>query len=86
MKEKYITPDIIKVIALDNYLLQITYETNEEKIYDMKKLIKDKDIYKKLRNKEYFKNVKPRGETIEWENGEDICPEELYYKSKKIIE
>lgn len=83
MKEKYITPDIIKVKALDNYLLQITYETNEEKIYDMKKLIKNKNIYKKLRNKEYFKNVKPRGETIEWDNGEDVCPEELYYESKE---
>ena len=36
------------------------------------------------KNKEYFKKVKPRGETIEWENGEDICPENLYYDSKLI--
>ena len=37
----------------------------------------------KLKDKDYFKNVKPSGDTIIWENGEDVCPEDLYYKSKK---
>lgn len=37
--EGYITPDILKVEALDNYLLKILFDTKEEKIYDMKELI-----------------------------------------------
>ena len=37
--------------------------------------------YKKLKNRKYFENVKPRGETVEWEEGEDVCPENLYYDS-----
>lgn len=37
--DKYITPDVIKVEALDNYLIKILFETKEEKIYDMKPLI-----------------------------------------------
>ena len=32
--------------------------------------------------KDYFKKVKPYNETVIWENGEDVCPEDLYYKSK----
>ena len=68
---KYITPDIIRVEALDNYLIKILFETKEEKIYDMKPLM-EKKFYNKLKRKEYFKKVKPRGETIEWENGEDL--------------
>lgn len=80
---KYITPDIIRVEALDNYLIKILFETKEEKIYDMKPLM-EKKFYNKLKRKEYFKKVKPRGETIEWENGEDVCPEDLYYNSKLI--
>ena len=34
--------------------------------------------------KDYFKKVKPYNETVIWENGEDVCPEDLYYKSKTI--
>lgn len=80
----YITPDIIDVKVLDDYLLKILFDTQEERIYDMKIIIKENKMFKRLKNKEYFKNIKIRGETIEWENGEDICPEELYYNSKPI--
>ena len=84
MKKNYITPDILKIEVLDDYLIKLFFDNNEEKIYDMKKLIKTNTIYKNLKYKEYFKKVKPRGETIEWEDGEDICPESLYYDSKLI--
>ena len=81
---KYITPNVIKVKALDDYLLEITFETKEIKIFNMKKLIDNIDFYKNLKDKEYFKNVKPYNETVIWENGEDVCPEDLYYNSKAI--
>lgn len=81
MNKNYETPDIIGVKALDNYLIYIKYETNEEKIYNMESLINENKFYEKLKSKEYFKNVKPRGDSIEWENGEDVAPENLYYNS-----
>ena len=80
--DTYITPDVIKVKALNNYLLEVTFETKEIKIFDMKNLINNIEFYKKLKNKEYFKKVKSYNETVIWENGEDVCPEDLYYKSK----
>ena len=80
----YITPDVIKVKALDDYLLEVTFETKEIKIFDMKNLINNMEFYKRLKNKEYFKKVKPYNETVIWENGEDICPEDLYYNSKTM--
>lgn len=49
----------------------------------MKQLIEENKAYYRLKNREYFKKVKPRGDTAEWENGEDICPEKLYYESRK---
>lgn len=82
-KRKYITPKIISVESMEDYLLLIRFETNEEKIYDMKELIQRIKYYERLKDKDYFKNVKPSGDTIIWENGEDVCPEDLYYKSKK---
>ena len=82
--DTYITPDVIKVKALDDYLLEITFKTKEIKIFDMKNLINNIEFYKRLKNKDYFKKVKPYNETVIWENGEDVCPEDLYYKSKTI--
>ena len=81
----YIVPDIIEVKALDNYKLYIKFENGEEKIYDMWDKLNRK-LYKRLKDYVYFKNVKicKTGITIEWENGEDIAPENLYYDSKPI--
>lgn len=86
MKNNYETPDILGVKALDNYLIYLKFKTNEEKIYDMKKLINENKFYNKLKDKDYFRDVKIRGDSIEWENGEDVAPENLYYDSININE
>ena len=78
------TPNIIEVKALDQYYIYLKFENGEEKIYDMKETIKKIKYFSKLKNREYFKNVKPRGDTVEWENGEDVAPENLYYNSNPI--
>ena len=75
------TPDIIEVKALEQYQIYLKFSNGEEKIYDMKETIEKIKYFNKLKNIEYFKNVKPRGDTVEWENGEDIAPENLYYDS-----
>lgn len=80
MYESYITPDIIDVKALEDYKVYIKFNNGEEKIYDMKPLLKHK-FYQGLKDKERFKNVKPNGITIEWGTGEDVAPESLYYDS-----
>ncbi len=76
----YIVPKPIKIKILENYRIWIKFENEEKKIIDMKKYIKEK-FYQKLRNEEYFKKVKIFENTIQWENGEDIAPENLYYDS-----
>lgn len=81
-----ITPDIIQVRALNKYHIYIKFVTGEERIYDMSEHIIKMDYYRKLRNIQYFKKVQPRGDTIEWENGEDVSPENLYYKSIPVNE
>ena len=85
----YITPDILEVKALREYYIYLKFKTGEEKVYDMTPCIKKIEYYNKLKNREYFEKVKPRGETVEWEEGEDVCPENLYYDSidyKEFIE
>lgn len=76
-----IEPRPIQVRALENYKIYLKFETGEEKIYDMTMLIKKYPFYSKLKDETYFKNVRTRGCTVEWENGEDVAPELLYNDS-----
>lgn len=82
----YITPDIIEVRALEKYYIYLKFKTGEEKVFDMTEHIEKIPYFNKLRNRKYFENVKPRGDTVEWENGEDVAPENLYYESITISE
>ncbi len=76
-----IPPRIKDAKALDDFCIEITYYTNEKKIYDMKKYL-EYDFYKNLKNIAYFKLVKSAGTTVEWPNGEDVDPNELYNNSE----
>ena len=76
-----ITPRIIEVRALKGFYIYLKFKTGEEKVYNMKNCIKEIKYYEKLKERKYFENVRPRGCTVEWQNGEDVCPENLYYDS-----
>ncbi len=78
-----IPPRIHSVKPLDNYILEITYKSKEIKHYDMKKIL-NQSFYKNLNNIAYFKMVKSADTTVEWPNGEDIDPNELYENSISI--
>lgn len=80
----FITPKLKRVKALDNYQIELIYETGEVKIYDMMNLIKTCKFYNNLKDEKYFKNIKIFGLSIQWENGEDIAPETLYEDSIRI--
>ena len=81
----YIVPEPVEVKAIEKYKLYIKFKDGKEKILDMEQEINEK-IYKNLKDYEYLKNVKisETGITVEWQNGEDIAPENLYYNSKTI--
>ncbi|MBO5348495.1 MAG: DUF2442 domain-containing protein [Clostridia bacterium] len=75
-------PKAIEVKPLQNYTLQITFDTGESGIFDVKPYL-EYIQFKDLKNEELFKTVKVAGLSIEWDNGADICPEELYNQTVK---
>ncbi len=76
-------PKAIDVKILKNYELEITFDNNEKRKFDVKPYFKFKQ-FRELKDKNIFENVKIAGLSIEWENGADICPDELYNNSIKI--
>lgn len=76
-------PKAIDVKVLGNYNIEITFDNNEKRILDVTPYFKFK-VFQELKENNNFKKVKIAGLSIEWENGADICPDELYENSKKI--
>lgn len=76
-------PKAIDVKVLKGYELEIVFDNNEKRIFDVKPYFKFKQ-FQELKNKNIFETVKIAGLSIEWDNGADICPDELYSNSTKI--
>lgn len=76
-------PKAIDVKPLEDYMLEIVFSNGEKKIFDVKPYLKFKP-FEELKDKNIFNSVKIGGLSIEWENGADICPDELYSNSTRI--
>jgi len=77
----YLSVNAVK--ALDDYKLELTFENNETKIFDVGPYL-DTGMFKILKDKSIFKMVKVSFDTISWPNGIDLDPEVLYEKSKAV--
>ena len=71
-------PTVTKVIPEKNYQLLLEFNNGELKLFDVKPYIKG-TWFGKLSNEMYFKTVRTNGFNIEWQDGQDICPDDLYY-------
>ena len=76
-------PKAIDVKVLNNYELEIIFDNKEKRKFDVKPYFKFKQ-FQELKDKNIFETVKIAGLSIEWKNGADICPDELYNNSIKI--
>jgi hypothetical protein len=72
---------IKKAKALSDHKLELVFENNETRIFDVKPYL-DTGLFKELQDENLFRKVKVSFDTIEWPNGVDLDPEVLYEKSK----
>ena len=71
----YLSVTKVKPLILHHLLL--TFENNEEKIFDLNPYL-NLGKFKELKNKKLFQTVKVSFDTIEWNNNLDLDPEILY--------
>lgn len=76
-------PTVVKVEPDENYSLILQFDNGERKKFDVRPYIKG-SWYGMLSDKTYFKSVKPNGFSVEWADGQDLCPDELYSDSCPI--
>ena len=70
----------IAVKPLSNYILSVTFSNGEHRHFDVKPYL-DIPFFAPLKNMEAFKQVFVNDFTVEWKNGRDIGPHELYADS-----
>lgn len=74
------TPKAVKVKPFKNYQLLVEFSNGENRIYDVKPLIRG-DWFGQLNDVSKFNTVHVAGLSVEWEDGQDVCPDDLYYNS-----
>lgn len=72
---------IKQVSATDDYQLDLTFENNECRRFDVKPLLTI-GKFSELQDITLFKTVKISFDTVEWSNGLDLDPEYLYERSQ----
>ncbi len=72
-------PKLVKVEPLKSMKLRLVYETGEVKLFDVTPYAEG-SWFGELKDADYFRTVHllPDRSGIEWGNGQDIAPHELY--------
>ena len=78
-------PRLTKVEPLPSMLLRLYYESGEVRLFDVTPYAEG-PWYGELKNDVYFRSVRllPGGVGIEWRDGQDIAPHELYELSRLV--
>ena len=75
-------PAVKSVVAGEDYVLSIVFETGERGTLDMKDFL-DFGIFRRLRDYSAFRRVRVAFDTIEWESGVDLDPEFVYARCRE---
>ena len=76
-------PRVKQVFANSDFSLKIIFSNNEVKYFNMLPYL-NTGVFKELKNINIFKQVKPFHGSIQWPNGQDLCPDTLYLESIPI--
>jgi len=76
-------PVVQSVKPLADYQIELRFDNGEIRVLDMSSYL-DFGIFAELRDEELFKTVRVCFDSVEWQNGADLCPEALYENSRPV--
>ena len=66
-----------------DYTLELTFTNGEVRIFDVTPYL-DIGIFRELQDLRNFNSVRPVLGSIQWRNGQDLCPDTLYLDSVPV--
>ena len=76
-------PRVKAVKPNPDYTLTLTFTNGEVKIFDVKPYL-DRGIFRELKEPALFNSVRPFLGSVQWQNGQDFCPDTLYLDSVNL--
>lgn len=69
-----------KAKYIEDYKILLTFEDKKKKVVDFKKILRGfrGEVFKPLKDIEYFKQFKVSLDTVTWPNEADVSPDYLY--------
>ncbi|MBI1929531.1 DUF2442 domain-containing protein [Candidatus Poribacteria bacterium] len=77
-------PRVKAVKPNPDYTLTLLFTNGEVKSFDVKPYL-DIGIFTELKDMRLFNSVKPFLGSVQWQNGQDFCPDTLYLESVPIL-
>jgi len=78
-------PRVVAVRPQPDYTLTLTFANDEVKTFDVKPYL-NIGIFRELQDQGIFNSVRPFLGSIQWQNGQDFCPDTLYLESVPVGE
>jgi hypothetical protein len=73
-------PRVKAVKPNPDYTITLVFTNGEVKRFDVKPYL-NIGIFQELKDRSIFNSVKPFLGSVQWENGQDFCPDTLYMDS-----
>ena len=73
-------PRVKAVRPNPDYTLTLQFTNGEIRSFDVRPYL-DKGIFRELKDLRRFNSVKPCLGSVQWQNGQDLCPDTLYEDS-----
>ena len=68
---------VIEVTPNDDFSLDLEFKDGSVRKFDAKPYL-DYEVFRELKNLDYFKQVRIAFGTVQWPHGQDISPDTLY--------
>lgn len=76
-------PRVVVVSPRPDYTLELTFTNGEVRIFDVTPYL-NIGIFRELQDLRNFNSVRPVLGSIQWRNGQDLCPDTLYLDSVPV--
>jgi len=76
-------PRVQAVKPNPDYTITLVFTNGEVRRFDVKPYL-NKGIFQELKDKGVFNSVRPLLGSVQWQNGQDFCPDTLYLESISV--
>lgn len=78
-------PRVVEVHPNTDFTITLTFANGAVRRFDVKPYL-DKGIFRELKDPRMFNTVRPMLGSIQWQGGQDFCPDTLFMDSEPLAE